>query len=248
MLRVLTIGAVLVAAGFAAASPKPSIGSPPAHLRVDPYYSKYLDARGIPILAHASVRDEALHRLHDLVGLMLANKDDGVRALVGQTRFVIVPADAPLTSIPEYADLKAKFPATDWDARARGLGATKSLPLTSCREENLLQLPGDRYKGESICVHEFAHTLHMAFATIDPTLDKRLRALHAQAISSGAIFNTYAAQNIREYYAEGVQSWFNVNICRETPNGIHNHVCTNAALEIYDPALHRLLSQHYRRP
>jgi hypothetical protein len=83
---------------------------------------------------------------------------------------------------------------------------------------------------------------------LDPTLDDRLRDLHTQAINSGAIRNTYAAQNIREYYAEGVQSWFNVNICREPLNGIHNHICTNASLARHNPALHRLLAEQYHRP
>ncbi len=143
------IGAGLMAASLAAADSRSPIGPPPAHLRANPYYAKYLDARGIPILAHADVRDEALHRLHDLMLVMLADRDDVVRTLTGRTRFLIIPADAPLTSLPEYADLNVKFPGTDWNARARGLGATRGLPFTSCGEENLLQLPGDRYKGES---------------------------------------------------------------------------------------------------
>ena len=45
--------------------------------------------------------------------------------------------------------------------------------------------------------------------------------------------------NDREYFAEGVQSWFDNN--RE-PDHDHNHVNTRAELIEYDPALAALFS------
>ena len=52
--------------------------------------------------------------------------------------------------------------------------------------------------------------------------------------------STYAATDSAEYWAEGVQSWFNVN--QQPQVGIHNEVDTRAELKIYDPALHSLIS------
>ena len=60
------------------------------------------------------------------------------------------------TDVPEHAFL-ASDTETNWNTRARGLGGTVAVPTTSCAEENVLCLPGDRYRGESILVHELAH-------------------------------------------------------------------------------------------
>ena len=44
----------------------------------------------------------------------------------------------------------------DMDKRTRGMGDV----FASCGEENLLQLPRDRYYGRDICSHEFTGTIH----------------------------------------------------------------------------------------
>jgi hypothetical protein len=56
------------------------------------------------------------------------------------------------------------------DGRSRGLGG---MPWCSCAEENLLNLPGDRYggnglqgSGENITIHEFSHTTASAIGVI----------------------------------------------------------------------------------
>ena len=48
---------------------------------------------------------------------------------------------------------------------------------------------------------------------------------------------------IQEYFAEGVQSFFDVNAFSRTANGVHNHVNTRAKLRTYDPTLFRLLKE-----
>ena len=57
---------------------------------------------------------------------------------------------------PGYAEDGTNDPKTDWDKRARGLGGK----ITSCGEENLLNLKGDRYRSENILIHEFSHAIH----------------------------------------------------------------------------------------
>jgi hypothetical protein len=46
------------------------------------------------------------------------------------------------TDIPEHRFL-ADDPEVDWDTRARGLGGTPGVPITTGAEENLLCLAGD---------------------------------------------------------------------------------------------------------
>jgi len=55
--------------------------------------------------------------------------------------------------------------------------------------------------------------------------------------------DTYAATNEEEYWAEGVQSYFDVNLASDPPDGIHNHVDTRAKLAAYDPALYALVDE-----
>ena len=125
--------------------------------------------------------------------------------------------------------------------RARGLGATPQRPSVSCGEENLLANPGDPYKTESICVHEFAHAIHdTALKTLDPTFDKRLVEIYKKAMAKGLWAGKYAATNKHEYWAEAVQSWFGNN--RE-PDHDHNHVNTRKELVQYDPAIAELCAE-----
>ncbi len=50
----------------------------------------------------------------------------------------------------------------------------------------------------------------------------------------------YTFSNISEYWAEGVQSWFDTN--RQNDSS-HNHVDTRAELKSYDPALAKLVEE-----
>jgi hypothetical protein len=105
---------------------------------------------------------------------MLAGREDLRQAIIRNKIRVAIMAPTELTTdIPEHSDLT---PKDYWDRRARGLGATKIRPATSCGEENLLCYPGDPYFGESILIHEFAHTIHeIALAEVDPSFDARLK-------------------------------------------------------------------------
>src|SRR6267154_1421768 len=67
---------------------------------------------------------------------------------------ILVMAPTEMTTdVPEQRNMT---PKDYWDKRARGLGGR----LTSCGEENLLNLKGDRYARENILVHEFSHAVH----------------------------------------------------------------------------------------
>jgi hypothetical protein len=100
-------------------------------------------------------------------------------------------------------------------------------------EENLLCYSRDMYYGENIFVHEFSHTLkQMGIESVDPAFQGRLQAAYDHAMSAGLWKDTYTATNAEEYWAEGVQSYFNVN--RDMPAN------TREALATYDPDLYAL--------
>ncbi|MFM7102618.1 MAG: hypothetical protein ACKO3N_15775, partial [Verrucomicrobiota bacterium] len=235
----------MVAAGWffamsprlAAADAGSGVGPVPEALRREfslaPFYQKVLRVGPFPVVGSARVSDPALREAAWIVTRMLEGRDDLLDALAStRTRLAVMAWNEFTTDVPEHASLQ---PRLFWDRRARGLGATPEAPAVSCAEENLLGYPGDPYATENILVHEFAHAIHeMGLARLDPTFDGRLQAAHAAATNRGRWRGTYAATSRQEYWAEGVQCWFDDN--REN-DALHNHVNTRAELLQYDPAL-----------
>ena len=213
-----------------------------------PFYAKSFDAEGIPVVSSTRVPDEALAAAQAIVAQMLAQRPDVRQALIDRGVKVAVMAESEVTTdIPEHAFLKADT-NTDWDRRARGLGGTVFVPTTSGAEENLLCYgrDRDRFFGESILIHEFAHTimnLGLPFVAGGDTLLGQLREAYGKAIAQGRWDQTYAATNVEEYWAEAVQSWFGANLFSDPPDGIHNQVSTREALKSYDPGLWTLIGQ-----
>jgi len=203
------------------------------------FYQQHVDAGGLVIVGSKQVQPAALLEASYLVDRMLEGRDDLRKAIAAEKiRVTVMATNEFTTDVPEHADLK---PKDHWNRRARGLGATAERPSVSCGEENLLLLSGDPYQGENILIHEFAHTIHeIGLANIDPTFDARLRAAFAQAQERGLWKNAYALTNHQEYWAEGVQSWFD---CNRSPDRVHNQIRTRDALKKYDPELARLVAE-----
>ncbi len=224
-----------------------NVGPPPSDLELSPFYEKHIDLDGFSIVASARVPDAALLAARNIIRRMIAHKPVLLQTLVRRrVRVAIMAESEKTTDIPEHSHLT---PKAYWDKRARGLGATQRSLVCSCAEENLLDYPSDRYHGENILIHEFAHTLHeMAIVTLDETFDARLGKAYADAVGRGLWKDTYAATNHKEYWAEGVQSWFDAN--REAPaaDGIHNEINTNQELRAYDPGLAALISEWFTLP
>lgn len=222
---------------------KSAITAPPESF--GPFYKKYVSANGFPIVSSEKVSDCALLEAAYIINQMLSDRPDIRNALIeNKVRCVVMAPTEMTTDIPEHSDLG---PKQYWDNRARGLGATKKRPAVSCGEENLLNYPGDRYVGENILVHEFAHTIHeRGLIYVDRDFDERLRRLYERAVERGLWKDTYAASSHKEYWAEGVQCWFDCNREKAEPDGIHNHVNTREELEIYDPNLAQLIAEVFR--
>lgn len=208
--------------------------SPPSTLNVPSYYTKYINASGIPIVANSIVSDTALFKMKYIVDIMVW-KDAATQQqlLANLKRILIIPKADGMTSLPEYVNLDQTNPLPNgetWNQRAQGVGWTAALPYMSCSEANLLEsgYPLDRYSDQSICIHEFAHTVWEAGVVFrDSNAQSRLDALYAADASSGFLGNSYAGSIAREYWAEGVQAWFNAASCT---NKADTPVCTNTAL------------------
>lgn len=221
------------------------IASPPATLALDPFYTKYLDADGIPIVSSPKPDDRALRVACRITRQMISFRAD-VRAqmIAHHARVAVMAKTEVTTDIPEHADLYTAFPGTDWNKRARGLGGTVDRPATSCAEENLLCDATDPYVGENILVHEFSHGMvNLGVAFADKTFVSRLKAAYDAAIAAGNWKNTYAGSNADEYFAEGAQDYFDTNIESIPSNGIHNEINTREELAAYDPKLSALTAE-----
>jgi hypothetical protein len=210
-----------------------------ASLKLDPWYQKSTHYKGFPILSSGKVSDAALIEAHWIISNMLARRDDILQAMIKNKARVVVMAPTEMTTdVPEQRNMT---PKDYWDKRARGLGGR----ITSCGEENLLNLKGDRYSKENILVHEFAHCIHsQGLKSVDPKFDKKLRETYDKALAKGLWKKTYAATNAGEYWAEGVQSYFD---CNNPPNAVHNDINTREKLAKYDPDLFQLIDDVFKQ-
>lgn len=236
MKRCVLLVLALLTSGVCRAEPPYKIESPPPDT-YDPFYKKMVSVGGFPVLSSENVSDYALLEAAYLIDVMLRDREDIRQALIdGNTRCAVMAYNEVTSQVPEHSDLK---PNKFWDRRARGLGATRRRPVVSCGEENLLNYPGDPYHQENILIHEFAHAMHhMGLNRIDKEFQPKLSAVYKAAMEEGLWKGKYASNNDAEYWAEGVQSWFNNN--RENDHD-HNHVNTREELREYDPRLAELI-------
>jgi hypothetical protein len=226
---------------------KPKITPPPASLKLDPFYKKYLDANGITIVSSWRVPDSAFYKAWEIVKFMTNDLPESNLKQMQQVgaRLAIMARYEGTTDIPEHAHLAADT-TINWDLRARGLGGDMELPLTSCAEENLLCYQIDKYHAEDILIHEFAHAVHLiGIAPIDSTFEPLLQKLLDEAIAAGKYNRTYAQTDIYEYWAEAVQNWFNVNAEVPEPDGKHNQMNTRSELKEYDPKLYEVVGRYF---
>jgi hypothetical protein len=213
-----------------------TVRTPPPELELDPFYKKYVDAHGIPVVTSEKVPDAALLMARDIVNFMLANRPDLRDELIRKKWKLAIMAETEVTyDIPEHRKFRP-LPAIDderltpqqrenyykpggvgtmtgeqyWNARGRGFGGEPNGEnTTSCAEENLLGYPGTRYFGSSICVHEFSHgIMRGAIYTVDPAYRAAVEAAYQSAKEQGlGSAQGYAGNNFNEYWATGIEAY-----------------------------------------
>jgi hypothetical protein len=239
------------------------VTSPPISYGFDPFYKKYADAFGIPIISSEHVSNDALLIARDIINYMLLKRPDIRAGMIKLgARLSIIGKSEMQTDLPECRDWKKPTyddgrltpgeretyykpggiaSMTDrgyWDQRARGMGGIQ----TSCAEENLLGYPGTRYFGENIMVHEFSHNIMAVLEIIDPQMIKQVNAAYENAKKKGLYKGQYAINTVAEYWAEGTQWWFWSNM--EFYDG-SIRVQSPDDLKTYDPVLYSILDKVY---
>ena len=190
------------------------------------FYAKYIDVKGMPVVAAGVVDDIALQRTYTIVTHMLAGRPDILQAMVRNRMYlIIIGKEQVYTDMPEYRNHPNPVFQNE---RVRGTGGRP----TSFGEENLLSLPIDRYDDESIGVHEFCHTIDGALRSVDSTWNARKTATFRNARAKGLHENAYAGSSAGEYWGEVCQTYFDT---QRVNNWNHNFVGTREQLREYDP-------------
>jgi hypothetical protein len=213
--------------------------------RIPAFYTKSLTLRGIPIISSPKTSDAALLEAAYTLDHMLQDSPPKVTAALtaAKVRLGIIATTEYTMDIPENQNRRNLQPAEAafQDRRSRGLGG---LPLATCAEENLLNLPSDPYRNENITIHEFSHTVASALRRADPAWYQKLRDTYAQAMKENLFANSYSATNEQEYWAEGAQAWFNCAAHQKDPT-VHSGIWNRDQLKAYDPRLAALLADVY---
>lgn len=207
------------------------------------WYKKYIDVGGLPVLGSANVQDATLIRAADQLETLIHTFPYGpVPSLNShKIRIVITARNEKMSAIPEvFAQYGTKLDRRYWG----GMGATTSLPVSVGTEANIMDNDGR----ENTFVHETGHTLmELALEEIDPKFTPELDAAWKNAVATGLWTNTYSRTNIKEYWAEGIESYFNVNNPGPVGgNRVHNNIATRTLLANYDPMLYALLNRVFQ--
>ena len=209
-------------------------GGPPAHLNADPYYQKYVDAGGIPILAPESVSDEELRRTQATLFGMVADRPDLLDLLASQnTRILIYDRDkGGLAQLPEFADYSGSNVSGLFGETSYG-GAVAAPAMTT-------------YHCNEILIHEIAHALDYAIriqdweANREPGFKQARNQTYLSAMNAGLWAGRYESTVSQEYWAEMVVHWLRPDLFR-TQFGLHD-------LSEYDSKAARLIEQYLGNP
>ena len=227
--------------------PECIVTTPPDSLGLDPFYKKYVNVNGLPLISSWRVPDSAFVAAHRTLYAMTSFLPEAVldSMVVRGTRIAIMARYEGTTDIPEHHYL-VNDTALNWDLRARGLGGDLELPLTSCAEENILAYQIDKYHAEDILVHEFAHSIHLIGLMLAvPDFDNQLKQCYESAKAKGILAGTYRETDKEEYFAEAVQDWFNVNAEMPHADGKHNWCNTREELQEFDQNLYNLIAEYF---
>lgn len=218
--------------------PKIQVIDPPE----DGFFTKAISLNGIAIKAPSVVADEALYVAWDRIGRETAHLPTVVSNLAAAgAQIHIIGRNQVTTDLPEWRQDKHvpldEYNGLTRDERTRGMGGL----ITSCAEENLLNLPTDRYRGRDICLHEMAHNIEGE--GIPPSVRAMFDKQYEVSKAKGLWIKSYAGSNPDEYFAE-LTIWYfgthgDLGMAGPKPeNGPEG-------LKKYDPDAYKLLDNFY---
>jgi hypothetical protein len=239
---------------------QPSVMPPPAKFKIDPYYTKFTWARELTVVGSKQVSDEAMLKANDTIRKMFAYRHDILKAMIADgARLVVLGRKEKLSELPEVKELGMKSGFSE----VRYLDYDKDIKLLVVPEENVLGLPGDGVAGKSMVVSVFAKGLYhvtsqrpvapiakgqvqqyeLRVRRLDIEFDKKLETLHAKALDKGLWRGTPAGRGRVEYWAAGVEAYFDAAGTGWPPNNADRPITTREALKAYDPDLYALVDE-----
>jgi hypothetical protein len=240
---------------------QPSVMPPPAKFKVHSYYSKFTYAREFPVLGSKHVSDEALLKANDTVRKMFAYRHDILKAMIADgARLVVLGRTEKLSDLPEFQEA-AKTAGLD---EARYADYTPKTKLLVVPEENVLRLPTEPFAGKHMVVSVFAKGLYQVTGLRPPSasfgkgakqqyelrvkrmdidFDKRLQTLHDEARKAELWKGTPAGRDRVEYWAAGVEAYFDAAGAGYAPHKADRPITTREALKAYDAGLYALVDE-----
>jgi alpha-glucosidase len=221
--------------------PEIQVIEPPA----DGFFTKMLSFHGILIKAPAVVVDEALYRAYERMARETAHLPMVVTNLAAAGgELHIIGRNQVTTDLPEWRQDKHvpldEYNGLTRDARTRGMGGL----ITSCGEEGLLKLRSDRYFGNDICMHEFAHNIEGY--GMGSAIHAKFNAQYQISKDKGRWLGSYAGSNPSEYFAELTVWYFDsqgslAGMVTPPPRPEHG----TEGLRKYDPEAFALFDEFY---
>ncbi len=241
---------------------QPSVMPPPAKFKSHPYYTKFTWAREFTVLGSKHASDEALLRANDTVRKLFAYRHDVLKAMIADgARLVVLGRREKLSDLPELQEAR-KTAGFD---EVRYLDYTPALKLMVVPEENVLRLPGDPFAGKDTVVSVFARGMYrvaglrpalqgfdrrparqqyeLRVKRLDVEFDNKLQKLHEDARAKGLWKGTPAWRDRAEYWAAGVEAYFDAAGEGLPPLNADRPITTREALKGYDPALYGLVDE-----
>lgn len=194
------------------------------------FYTKYIDAEGIAIVANAEVADKHLIEARRVVLTMTVKHPALREGLSMQAGFylVLVGKVSSFRDIPEMMVYDYMLP-----------GCLMQTSVEPPNQEGYCfsqVLQGRDQAYLQTFVHEFAHALEREMQRLDPSFRDRLTQAYEQAMALEIWTGYYAEHNQWEYWAEGVELWF----YEVGPGRQHE---TYAEFAARDPALASLMTE-----
>lgn len=215
-------------------------------------YTQGCTILGLEVLATEDVEAEAIREMAARAYQMLVNRPEYAESIATfPIGLRVIGSSQRIMDLPEFEDIYFHHPGIDWRFLGRSFPGTETIPFAAGAEENLLCSTEDRYEGEDNFMRDFAITIRrFAMDAVDESTSAAIDQAYAVAIAEGKWKNTLAEINSEQYWAEGVQSFFDANLednaeDRE-PISSHNHVNTRDELRTYDRALYQIAISVFR--
>ncbi len=251
---------------------QPSVIAPPDKFKFNPFYEKFTWAREFPVLGSAKVGDEALLKANDTIRKMFAYRHDLLKALINDNAKVVVLAKGELlTDLPEFADERAQAsPAMsrhcDYTIEKKvivvpeenllgGLGDPASgrcllvgqmakavFSVAASREvdERFTTVRRDSQQYEQRLIWNKSSE---PIERMDVRFELRVRETFDASIKQGLWQGTPPARNTAEYWATGVEAYFDAAGRGFPPVGSPRPITTREQLQAYDPALFKIVDE-----